>query len=75
MNIKPFELVIVIACSDTFAFACLIKADRRVYQYILTPHGRNLFLQICSEQRRTIISTETYSLITGNLHSFLALVQ
>jgi len=70
MDLLPLELVIAISSSNPIAFARMIKADRRIYQYVCTPAGHNLFLLVCMEKRPTEFSVSTYSLITGNLHSF-----
>ena len=70
MDVLPIELVIAISSSHPIAFARMIKADRRVYQYVCAPAGRNLFLLTCVEKRIMDKNILTYSLITGKLHSF-----
>jgi len=51
MDVLSIELIITISTSNPVAFARMIKADRRIYQYVLTPAGRNQFLHICMEKR------------------------
>jgi len=70
MDVLPFELVIVIACSDPIAFARLIKAIKCVYDYVCTPIGKKQFLSVCMQWRPNNTGIQTYSMITGNLHSF-----
>jgi len=70
MDVLPIELIITISSSDPIAFARMIRADRRVYKYILTIAGHKLFLSTCMEKRLTDKGVLTYSLITNKLHSF-----
>ena len=70
MDSLPFELVIAVSSSDPVAFARMICASKKVYQYVNTIAGRNRFLATCANTTVLDRKSTTISLITGKKHSF-----